>query len=157
MYKNIFVIMIVSLLSCGSNSNNFNTSENTPSQKAEVISVSVSGNESNYRFNVGLKSPDKGCQQYANWWEVISEDGQLIYRRILGHSHVNEQPFVRSGGKVSMTSNQVVIIRAHMNTSGYGIKAFKGSVSNGFSAFQTPIDFATNLETIAPLPTGCAF
>jgi|GEM_PF-2150998 len=87
---------------------------------ADVISVEVSGVDNNYTFSVGITSPDTGCEQYANWWEVISEDGQLIYRRILGHSHVAEQPFVRLGGKVKIDKQQVVIIRAHMNTSGYG-------------------------------------
>ena len=57
-----------------------------------------------------VASPDTGCDQYANWWEVITEDGALIYRRILGHSHVNEQPFIRSGVGVVIDENQVVIV-----------------------------------------------
>jgi len=127
-------------------------------EKAEVVSVSVSGNENNYNFNVGILSPDTGCEQYANWWEVISEDGtELIYRRILGHSHVNEQPFVRSGGLVEITDNQTVIIRAHMNTSSFGIKVYKGTVASDFLPFTIDDNFATNLELQEPLPTSCAF
>ncbi len=127
------------------------------SEYADITSVKVSGSESNYTFSVGISSPDKGCQQYADWWEVISEDGELIYRRILGHSHVNEQPFVRSGGKVKIEKAEVVIIRAHMNTSGYGGEVFKGSVEGGFEQTDLSPDFAGGLEKESPLPTGCAF
>ena len=126
--------------------------------KASVVSVSSSGDAGNYTFSVGISSPDTGCDQYANWWEVITEDGStLIYRRILGHSHVNEQPFVRSGGAVSITENQVVIVRAHMNTSGYGTTVFKGSVSAGFAEDTVTSDFANELATQQPLPNNCAF
>ncbi len=117
----------------------------------------MSGNENAYTFKVGIESPDKGCNQYANWWEVISENGDLVYRRILGHSHVNEQPFIRSGGTVNISKDQVIIIRAHMNTSSYGTQTFKGSVANGFALFTTAKDFAKELATEQPLPSGCAF
>ncbi len=125
--------------------------------KAEIVSVSVSGNELQYTFSVGILSPDEGCDQYANWWEVVTESGELVYRRILGHSHVNEQPFIRSGGTVKVSSTDVVIVRAHMNTSGFGVKTYQGTVERGFTAFQTNHDFAKDLETIEPLPTNCAF
>ncbi len=127
----------------------------TTTNKAAIVSVYVSGEENNYNFSVGISSPDTGCEQYANWWEIILEDGSaLIYRRILGHSHVNEQPFVRSG-RVSITKNQTIIIRAHMNTSGYGTKVYKGSIKSGFIATELPADFATELATKSPLPSGC--
>tara|TARA_R110001592_G_scaffold362884_1_gene678682 strand:- start:718 stop:1206 length:489 start_codon:yes stop_codon:yes gene_type:complete len=124
---------------------------------ASIVSVTSSGMENNYTFSVSISSPDTGCSQYANWWEVVKEDGTLLYRRILGHSHVNEQPFVRSGGAINIVSDQVVIVRAHMNTSGYGIKAFIGSVSNGFTETILDNEFAKILETVSPLPDGCAF
>jgi hypothetical protein len=125
--------------------------------KAKIVSVTTSGNENNYNFNVGISSPDKGCSQYANWWEVTTETGVLIYRRILGHSHVNEQPFIRSGRSVKINKDQIVIIRLHMNNSGYSINAYKGSVSQGFNSFKTADDFAKSLENQSPQPTGCAF
>lgn len=124
---------------------------------AKIVSVSPSGSENNYTFAVGISSPDTGCDQYADWWEVIAEDGELIYRRILGHSHVNEQPFVRSGGTVAIAENQIVFIRAHMNEAGYGTQVFKGSVVSGFETFETANGFLSELESVEPLPTGCAF
>ena len=146
------------LISCGSSSDTSAIRQpNSTNQKAVIVSVTSSGNENAYTFSVGILSPDTGCDQYANWWEVLSENGDLIYRRILGHSHVNEQPFIRSGGSVAITKNQVVIIRAHMNTSGYGNKTFRGSVAVGFVAFETQQNFANKLSTQQPLPSGCAF
>lgn len=124
---------------------------------ANVISVQVSGTEMAYIFSVKIKSPDEGCKQYANWWEVISETGELIYRRILGHSHVNEQPFVRSGGNVTISKSQTVIIRGHMNNTGYGTKAMKGSVETGFTEIILDNNFAADLEHKEPLPENCAF
>ena len=56
---------------------------------ADVISVTVSGgNNGIFNFGVGVFSPDIDCSQYANWWEVVSEDGSLIARRIVAHTHV---------------------------------------------------------------------
>ena len=155
----IFPLLFISSCNSSDNSAIITDDEITPTtEQAEIVSVSTSGNENSYNFSVGILSPDTGCEQYANWWEVISEDGtELIYRRILGHSHVNEQPFVRSGGLVEITENQIVIIRAHMNTSGYGVKTYKGSKSSGFNAFTVSDDFASNLATQEPLPTSCAF
>jgi len=124
---------------------------------AEVISVSVSGKEDEYTFSVGIKSPDTGCNQYADWWEVISEDEQLIYRRILAHSHVSEQPFTRSGGPVTIKRSQTIYIRAHMNNSGYGNVVYKGTVESGFNKSTLDKSFASQLETAQPLPNGCAF
>jgi len=124
---------------------------------ADVLVVKISGNPNDYTFSVTLESPDTGCDQYANWWEVITPGGDLVYRRILGHSHVNEQPFTRSGGPVQISEDQEVIIRAHMNNTGYGGKAMRGSVAAGFKPVVLEKDFAGYLETEEPQPSGCAF
>ena len=124
---------------------------------AEVISVTASGTENNYSFSVGIKSPDTGCDQYANWWEIINEEGDLIYRRILGHSHVTEQPFIRSGSMVEVSSDQIVIIRAHMNNLGYGVNAYRGSVDEGFKNTTLDLDFALDIELLDPQPGDCPF
>jgi len=124
---------------------------------AQVTKVTAIGQDGQYTFNVTIASPDLGCNQYANWWEVIDIDGNLLYRRILAHSHVNEQPFTRSGGPITITENTEVYIRAHMNTTGYGSTVIKGSVKNGFTPENLDIQFAKDLEEVAPLPTSCAF
>lgn len=135
----------------------FACSAQATKEYADIVSVEVSGVDGNYTFNVGIASPDTGCDQYANWWEVISADGQLIYRRILAHSHVAEQPFVRLGGKVNIGEQDVIIIRAHMNISGYGGFQFSGSVKAGFEKRPGNKYFAQHLEKESPQPSGCAF
>lgn len=124
---------------------------------ADVIAVQTSGQPGAYQFNVGIRSPDKGCAQYADWWEVVSTDGRLLYRRVLLHSHVDEQPFTRSGGPVPILADTGVWVRAHMNTGGYGGMAFKGSVKTGFKQAMPDAEFATGLAKQSPLPDGCDF
>jgi hypothetical protein len=124
---------------------------------ADVISVETTGEPNQYSFSVGISSPDTGCEQYADWWEVITPQGELLYRRILLHSHVAEQPFVRSGGLVEIKQDTEVIIRAHMNPGGYGGKAFRGSVASGFIETDLADDFMVELEDQDPLPSGCNF
>lgn len=124
---------------------------------ANVISVEVRGEPGSYQFSVGIESPDTGCQQYADWWEVVTPSGELLYRRILLHSHASEQPFVRSGGPVDIQANTQVRVRAHMNTSGYGGLMFEGSVQAGFSQIPGDAHFAPELARQHPLPGGCAF
>ena len=128
---------------------------NDTQQLADVTAASVSGDPNSYQFSVTISSPDTGCDQYANWWEILTVDGSLIYRRILLHSHVDEQPFTRSGGPVAIEANQIVLIRAHLNKKGYGGKALRGTAENGFEEFKLPVDFASDLETQEPLPGDC--
>lgn len=122
---------------------------------ADVVSVSVQGDPGAYDFAVEVKSPDTGCERYANWWEVIDVDGRLIYRRVLAHSHVDEQPFTRSGGPVPIELDSEVWVRAHMHFAGYGGRAFKGSVQGGFRAADLPGSFASGLAKEPPGPPDC--
>ncbi len=125
---------------------------------ADVTAVTVSGDAGRFTFAVTLRSPDVGCARYANWWEVVRPDGTLVYRRILGHSHVKEQPFTRSGGPANIAADEVVIVRAHMHPTGYGGAAFRGSQQSGFQlASDITAGFASALATSPPQPDGCAF
>ena len=125
--------------------------------QANVIAVNVKGNDGAYRFSVTLKSTETGCAQYADWWEVLSKEGTLLYRRILVHSHPDTQPFTRSGGFVKIDKDDTVYVRAHMNTLGYVGDVFEGSVSKGFNKSKVIPLFPKTLETKEPLPNGCAF
>jgi hypothetical protein len=128
-----------------------------PGLTADVISASVSGQPGEYNFAVTISSPDEGCHQYADWWEVLNPEGELIYRRILLHSHVDEQPFTRSGGPVPIEASTIVLVRAHMHPFGYGGTALKGSPEQGFEEVDLSDDFASDLVEILPLPEGCNF
>ncbi len=129
----------------------------SPTDQAAVLSINVSGEPGAYNFAVTVSSPDKGCHQYADWWEVISQGGELLYRRILLHSHVNEQPFTRSGGPVPIESDTIVLVRAHLNPGGYGSLAMEGSLDQGFEQVELGDGFAVELEEMPPLPEDCDF
>jgi hypothetical protein len=135
------------------------TGSKPPASKSEaqVVSVRVNGEPGNYSFSVEVSSPDEGCSQYADWWEVIGLDGSLIFRRILLHSHVNEQPFTRSGGPVSVEEGETVLVRVHMQPGGYSDQAMKGTPSQGFEPAVIDPGFADDLSKAPPLPEGCAF
>ncbi len=124
---------------------------------ANVTQVSVPGAPGAYNFSVTVQSPDTGCDQYADWWEIVSPDENLIYRRVLFHSHVGEQPFSRSGGPVAIGPEETVIVRAHMSTTGYGGTAWRGNVAQGFEQVELELDFASNVQAQQPLPSSCAF
>ena len=158
-WAKIFSLLFVLLIACGGEESAGDpgkmNQEDEPS--AEVLSVAVSGSELNYTFNVEVKSPDTGCDQYADWWEVVSLDTTLLYRRILAHSHVSEQPFKRSGGPVTISKSQQVIVRAHMNNLGYGVHVLKGSIEKGFEQTKIATVFGQALSELKPLPDNCAF
>ena len=157
------VLLMILWLSCCASNNSVQNSDSIKEEPlkisglASVTKVEVPGNENTYTFNVTVLSPDTGCDQYADWWEVLDLEGNLIYRRILAHSHVGEQPFTRSGGTIAILENTEVYIRAHMNTSGYGNQALKGTVLNGFTIINLDVEFSKELENNAPLPSDCAF
>lgn len=124
---------------------------------AKVLKVEATGQPRNYDFAVTISSPDTGCDRYADWWEVITPDGKLLYRRILLHSHVDDQPFTRTGGAIAIQSQQPVIIRVHVSPDGYSPMAQQGTVKHGFSEKTLPANFGIKLESIEPLPEDCAF
>ena len=124
---------------------------------AQVTKVEAIGEPNNYTFSVTIDSPDTGCDRYADWWEVITPQGELIYRRVLLHSHVDEQPFTRTGGAVAIQPEDEVIVRVHMSRSGYSPQAQQGTVKSGFVTVTLPQDLADNLESVEPLPEDCAF
>jgi len=131
---------------------------NSTAPWATVTAVAaIPQTDEGYTFTVTVQSPDTGCDQYANWWEVVSEEGDLLYRRILAHSHGDEQPFERAGGPVAIAPDQTVIVRAHMYPDGYGTQAMQGSPNQGFQTTTLPADFAVELADVDPQPNHCAF
>lgn len=122
---------------------------------AHVEAVTVSGSDNDWTFSVTLASDETGCPQYADWWEVVGEDGSLLYRRILAHSHPDEQPFTRSGGPVPIAGDTRVWVRGHLNTTGYSGRIMAGTPNGGFT--ETESQDWDDLAQQAPLPDGCAF
>jgi hypothetical protein len=128
---------------------------------ADVVKVSVSGDEGAYVFSVRVSSPDTGCSQYADWWELLTPEGELLFRHVLLHSHVcppSPNPFSRPGGPYPIQSQQTIIVRAHMNNLGYGGAAMRGTVASGFEpAPDITETFAPEVEALDPQPPWCPF
>lgn len=151
-------LILLGLSGCSAQAPDTSPNEAVPGEVvADVTAVSVSGGPGAYQLSVTIRSPDTGCEQYADWWEVVAEDGTLIYRRILAHSHVNEQPFTRSGGPVPIGADSLVVVRAHMVPTGYGGQVMRGTPAAGFAPAARTADFAAPLEDASPQPEGCAF
>jgi hypothetical protein len=124
--------------------------------RADVLRVEARGGPGAYELAVTVRSPDRGCDHYANWWEVVSEDGKkLLFRRVLMHSHPDEQPFSRPGGPVPISAEATVVVRAHFHPAGYGGAVLRGSVAQGFSPWTPPPGFAAELAKLPPHPREC--
>lgn len=88
--------------------------------EADVTAVTFrTGNT--YTFNVTVRHADEGWDHYANRWEVVSMDGNVIATRVLAHPHVNEQPFTRSLSGIRLPAGtKQVRLRAHDSVHGHG-------------------------------------
>lgn len=76
-------------------------------------------------FSVTLEHADSGWEHYANQWDVVTLDGELLKSRVLYHPHVEEQPFTRSLSGVSIPkSTRQVKIRAKDLKHGYSSQEF---------------------------------
>lgn len=65
--------------------------------EADVLEVKIAKDGAGtYRFDVTVRHDDTGWDHYANKWEVLGPDGQVLGTRTLHHPHENEQPFTRS-------------------------------------------------------------
>lgn len=125
---------------------------------ADVLAVAASGEAGAYDFDVTVQSDETGCDRYADWWEVLGADGTLIFRRILDHSHPDEQPFTRGGGPVAVDADQSLVVRAHLHPTGYGGAVMSGSVASGFQAAATPdTGFGAGVAALPPQPEACLF
>ena len=82
-------------------------------------------------FFVTVRHQDKGWDHYANRWEVLTPDGEVIATRTLVHPHVNEQPFMRSLSHVKIPQGvNKVMVRAHDSVHGYGGKTMEVKISH---------------------------
>lgn len=78
-----------------------------------------------WRFSVTLSHADTGWEDYADAWRVVLDDGTILGERILLHPHVNEQPFTRSLGGVSIPQGTAqVFIEARTLNEPWGNQRF---------------------------------
>ena len=76
-------------------------------------------------FTVTLEHDDEGWNHYADQWDVVTLEGELLKSRVLYHPHENEQPFTRSLSGVRIPENVMQVkIRARDNVHGYAAQEF---------------------------------
>ena len=72
-------------------------------------------------FDVTVTHADEGWDHYADRWEIVGPDGELLAARVLRHPHVGEQPFTRRLANVKIpTAVSQVVIRARDSRHGFG-------------------------------------
>jgi hypothetical protein len=91
--------------------------------RADVLAVEIRPTEVKGRFDieVTVRHADSGWDHYANRWEVLGPEGEVIATRRLAHPHVHEQPFTRGLRDVVIPGGFTwVRVRAHDLVHGYG-------------------------------------
>ena len=80
----------------------------------QVTDVRAQKEGMGWRIFVTLKHGDTGWDHYADAWEILDANGTVLATRTLHHPHVNEQPFTRSLGPVTLPDGtREVFVRAH--------------------------------------------
>jgi hypothetical protein len=94
--------------------------------EADVVDVEVSCHaEAGCDFDVTVRHTDEGWDHYANRWEVLTLDGEVLATRELAHPHENEQPFTRSLRGVRIPEGvDRVVVRASDSVHGFGGRTF---------------------------------
>lgn len=98
--------------------------------EADVLEVEILSSGGNtWSFTVTVEHADEGWDHYADAFEIVSPDGEVLAVRTLYHPHVNEQPFTRSLDNVTVPYGiDEVIMRAHDSVHGYGGKEVRVAV-----------------------------
>jgi hypothetical protein len=81
-----------------------------------------------WTFEVTVRHPDTGWEDYADGWDVVTLQGVVLKRRpddpftrLLLHPHESEQPFTRNQAGLAIPEGVTqVIVRAHDIVDGFG-------------------------------------
>lgn len=101
--------------------------ERTADANVEFVKA-VQTAEETWTFQVTVRHPDTGWEDYADGWDVVAPDGTVLkanesdpFTRLLLHPHENEQPFTRSqSGIIIPDGISQVSVRAHDLVDGFG-------------------------------------
>ncbi len=78
-----------------------------------------------WTFDVTLTHPDTGEEHYADAWDIHDTEGNPLGVRILGHPHVDEQPFTRSLSNVEIPEGVTeVVVRGRCNVDGWATDTY---------------------------------
>ena len=93
---------------------------------ADVLRVdAVQESDDRWRFDVTVQHADRDPDHWADWWRVRTPDGRELGRRVLLHSHVDEQPFTRDEVVRVPKEVPIVVVEAHDKLHGLGGRRIK--------------------------------
>jgi len=92
--------------------------------EADVVDVTAKCRSNSVcDFSVTVRHADEGWDHYADRWEVLTLDGDVLGVRELLHPHEDEQPFTRSLSNVEIPEGvSEVTVRARDSVHQYGGK-----------------------------------
>jgi hypothetical protein len=101
--------------------------ERTADADVEFVKA-VQAADGTWTFQVTVRHPDTGWEDYADGWDVVAPDGTVLkvgesdpFTRLLLHPHENEQPFTRSQSGITVPDGvSQVTVRAHDLVDGFG-------------------------------------
>jgi hypothetical protein len=90
--------------------------------QADVVDAQIRpAADGTFAFSATVRHADTGWDHYADRWEVVAPDGEVLGTRVLWHPHVNEQPFTRSLDGVRIPPGiDRVTVRAGDSVHGFG-------------------------------------
>jgi hypothetical protein len=98
--------------------------------KIEAVEAVKSGMD--WRFSVTIRHEDTGWEHYADGWEILDADGNVLGYRKLLHPHVSEQPFTRSLSAVVIPDGvREVFVRARCSETGWSDETVAVQLSPG--------------------------
>ena len=62
---------------------------------ADVLEATARCRGEHCDFEAQLRHADTGWEHYADRFEIVAPDGEILATRVLRHPHVEEQPFTR--------------------------------------------------------------
>ena len=90
-----------------------------------VETVTVQQVNNFWRFDVTLSHPDTGWDHYADGWRILDMEGNELALRVLTHPHIEEQPFMRSLGRVQVPDGITQVqVQARCLVDGWGHRTF---------------------------------
>jgi len=88
--------------------------------QVEIVHTQFVSRGDTWQVHTTLRHGDTGWEHYADAWRVITESGDVLGTRTLLHPHVDEQPFTRSEGGITIpTHTYIVYVEAHDKEHGW--------------------------------------
>jgi hypothetical protein len=87
---------------------------------AQVEAVTLTQRAGAWTVSVTISHGDTGWDDYADGWRVETPGGEILGTRVLHHPHVEEQPFTRSLGGLSLPDDVTeIVVRTRTTVTGW--------------------------------------